>query len=556
MHSPAPPGDFESNLRVEPLIPPAVTRLTDRPRTGVREPGARGQDGRNQSHDMDAYQDLQPYFGDIHNHCGISYGHGSLDDALLNAAEQLDFCSVTGHAHWPDMPPPDPRIQYILDFHHEGFARLKKGWGDMMTTLRRWEKKESMVVFPGFEIHMNSDGDRTILYKELDGEILYADGLPDLHQRMAALRDGGVGVISFPHHVGYRLGTRGINWATFNPEFEPVVELISMHGCSESSENPRPFLHSMGGSDWESTIQCGLARGKVFGVTGNTDHHSGHPGSYGHGVTGVWATGRSREAIWDALECRRTYALTGDRMALRLAVNGAPMGSVIPYKQKRRIEFAVSAGGAIDSIDIMKNNRLLRRYSECDLRPVKCGSTIRTKVHLELGWGERRKTTDWEVELGLTHGAILKVEPRFRGREVVSPVEQSGDESTYYTSRWDVEDENRISLRTTSESNPNNSTCTTQGVCLWLEVPIEAAIQATINGREVTVPVKHLIEGARTGHLGGIDSPAYRFSRAPLPHELEFAAAFEDLGDPGDQYYLRVRQKNDQWGWTSPVFVR
>ena len=47
---------------------------------------------------MSTYQNLQVFYGDLHPHCGISYGHGSLEDALRNAKEQLDFCSVTGHA--------------------------------------------------------------------------------------------------------------------------------------------------------------------------------------------------------------------------------------------------------------------------------------------------------------------------------------------------------------------------------------------------------------------------------------------------------------------------
>ncbi|MEN8716436.1 MAG: hypothetical protein ABF384_16095, partial [Verrucomicrobiales bacterium] len=52
------------------------------------------------------FQNLRPLYGDMHNHCGISYGHGSLEDAISNAEEQLDFVSITGHAHWPDMPDP------------------------------------------------------------------------------------------------------------------------------------------------------------------------------------------------------------------------------------------------------------------------------------------------------------------------------------------------------------------------------------------------------------------------------------------------------------------
>jgi hypothetical protein len=44
------------------------------------------------------------YWGDLHNHCGISYGFGSLENALLAAKGQLDFCAIIGHASWADMP--------------------------------------------------------------------------------------------------------------------------------------------------------------------------------------------------------------------------------------------------------------------------------------------------------------------------------------------------------------------------------------------------------------------------------------------------------------------
>ena len=40
---------------------------------------------------MLAYEGLSAYYGDLHNHCAISYGHGSLEEALRNARAQLDF---------------------------------------------------------------------------------------------------------------------------------------------------------------------------------------------------------------------------------------------------------------------------------------------------------------------------------------------------------------------------------------------------------------------------------------------------------------------------------
>ncbi|MFA5689991.1 MAG: hypothetical protein WC959_12785, partial [Kiritimatiellales bacterium] len=81
-------------------------------------------------------------------------------------------------------------------------------------------------------------------------------------------------------------------------------------------------------------------------------------------------------------------------------------------------------------------------------------------------------------------------------------------------------------------------------------------IVANINGQKETIPLQRLIAGAHTGHLGDIDSPCYRFSRAPLPHELNYQFTVQDSGDAGDFYYLRVRQKDDQWAWSSPIFFR
>ena len=146
---------------------------------------------------MNPFSDLSLLFGDMHNHCGISYAHGSLEDALSNAREQLDFVSITGHAHWPDMPEPNDDIQYIIDFHEEGFAKLKAGWPKMMETLKQFNDEGNFVVFPGFEVHFGTCGDRNMLYKDLEGDILYPRNLEALHNQLRALREqGGMSLLS------------------------------------------------------------------------------------------------------------------------------------------------------------------------------------------------------------------------------------------------------------------------------------------------------------------------------------------------------------------------
>jgi hypothetical protein len=509
--------------------------------------------------DLDVYAEFYPLYGDLHNHCGISYGHGSLEDAFLNAREQLDFCSVTGHALWPDMPEPDPDIDYIRDFHIEGFARLRERWGTVQETTAAFNQPGEFVTFLSFEMHSGADGDRTILYNGDRGEILDAEGLDSLHERIRSLHEQGIGVIAFPHHIGYLQGQRGLNWETFDPDFAPIVEIISMHGCSEADEVPRPFLHSMGPSDHYSTMQHGLAQGHVFGVVGSTDHHSGHPGSYGHGRTGLWARAKTRDAIWEAIQARRTYALTGDRIAMQFTLNGEPMGSVLPSTDRRQIAFRVVGGAPLDAVDVVKNGQLLRRFSPTDLETSSSGKMLHTKLLLEVGWGARGKRADWEVRLGLSAGRLLSVEPRFRGGEVVSPTELGPNApDRVYFSHWEPDGARGVRFHTTTFGNPNNRTPATQAMCLEVEIPKEGRIQADINDRSVDIPVARLMQGALAGRLGEIDSPAYRFHRLPYWSELDWRNAFEDpqpSGGRDDVYYLRVRQINRQWGWSSPIRV-
>lgn len=57
------------------------------------------------------------YWGDLHNHCGMTYGFGSLGNAIKRAKRRLDFCAFTGHAMWPDIYPKTPETEFIVNFH-------------------------------------------------------------------------------------------------------------------------------------------------------------------------------------------------------------------------------------------------------------------------------------------------------------------------------------------------------------------------------------------------------------------------------------------------------
>ena len=495
---------------------------------------------------------LAPFFGDIHNHSDLSYGHGSFPDALTKAALQLDFVSVTGHAHWPDMPVDDPSVAHIVDFHVKGFAKLRAAWPGHYDALRAADRPGAFTVFPGYEIHSGAHGDYTIVLADLaDGPLELADDPAALKAALAARY--GDRALAFPHHIGYRTGARGINWASFDPDLSPFVEMFSMHGCAEASETERGYLHSMGPVDGHSTMAHGLAQGHRFGIVGNTDHHSGFPGSYGHGRMALYAPSHKRDGFWEAMRARRTNALTGDRIHLLAQIGGAVQGGTVAAMDDAQLGIEAVAGGSIDCIDVIRNGRLWHRISPAISPSPVDASDTETLLHLEMGWGARGMRHDWDGTLWLEGGELRAVEPRFRGPEIVSPLE--GQDSGHAIPRIEAEEQG-VRFAVTAEANPNNTTPATQGLMLRAALNSDAVIHARLCGQDIAIPAARLFEGAKSGNLGPIDSPAWRFHQLPRAERWQWQGDVP-LGrlDSGDTIYLRLRQDSGQMAWTSPIFV-
>jgi hypothetical protein len=490
---------------------------------------------------------LNLYFGDLHNHCGLSYGHGSFTDALTNARMQLDFASVTIHAAWPDLPVDDPKLGYLIDYHKLGFARALENWPGYLSAIEAANEDGRFVTFPSYEWHSIAYGDHCVYYKDArDSHILDAPDLPALR---AAVKKLATPALLIPHHIGYKQGSRGINWSAFSDELSPVAEIFSFHGLSESSEGPYPYLHSMGPRHECSTAQYGWAQGHIFGIIGSTDHHNAFPGSYGYGRLGVWAETLTRDGLWDAIRARRTYALTGDRIVLHTALNGQPMGAICPPDGERRISVDVTGGGALDYVEVLRNNEIIHRENVLPVR----GAGGVYKLYIEAGWGEQQEPVDWDVALRIEGGQLRDVEPRFRG---FGPTD-SPDAEDYAFSRWTRDGDDGVRFHTRTRPNASLHTATTEGLALEIAGDARTRLTATINGQQHDLCLGDLLTGSRTFYLGGFVSPAISFHRA-VP-QTEFAHRF-DLTDRRestgrDWYYVRVRQRNDQWAWSSPIWV-
>lgn len=492
----------------------------------------------------------QLYWGDIHNHCGISYGHGKLEDALKRAREQLDFCSVTGHAFWPDMPTDRSKYERIINFHTEGFQKIAKGWEDVLEAFRRYNDPGHFVTFTSYEWHSCEFGDHCVYLPGDGGELITAPTIHELREKIEK-RSGLV----IPHHIGYARGYRGINWAAFDESISPFVEIYSMHGCSESDTAPHPMLHTMGPRDYGSTAEYGFRSGRRFGLVASTDHHSAYPGSWGDGRMAVYAEDLTRESIWDAFLNRRTYAVTGDKIKAQFSVNGAAIGEKISAAGRREIQLSVETSDFLNKIEVLKNENVIRCITSPD-RLLDMAGVIKAKIRIEWGWGSKENEIRWDGELSLSDGRILSVETCFSGLPILAPQDGEVKEESL-PHKLISSDENGCAWYSYTKGNVTMKHQTTQALVAEVEMPTTASIRLNINGNYYEHKLATLLEGTRSHFVRGLLTEAVRIHRA-IPVELyTFKDAFTDdaSGNGTDYYRLRVSQTNNQWAWLTPIWV-
>jgi len=491
------------------------------------------------------------YWGDIHNHCGISYGYGSLENALANAQKQLHFCAVTGHAMWPDMPRDRENFGFVIDFHEKGFAKLAAQWDKVQETVEKANRPGDFVTFHSYEMHSSEFGDHHVLSPK-PCPILNEKGPAELYEKLQPY-----GAMLIPHHVAYRQGYRGINWSAYDPARGPVVEVFSKHGCGMMDRAPYNYLHTMGPRDSRSTVVHGLNSGKRFGFTGSTDHHAGFPGSYGDGRVAVMADRLTRTAIIKALRARRCYCCTGDKIALDFRVGDAPFGRETDLKGPRPIRFSLRGADAFERVVVYKNGVPWRWFSALDL--ARAVEPKRYKVRFELGWGRSEESYAWNVGVRIKNGRLLGVEPCFRGRSILAP--KPGDPDLSDVNKLDNAIETKtadaIAWRCESFANLSTQHSATSAMILEIEGDDATELACEVNAQQFTHALGDLKQGGFVHYEQPFASEAIVVHRAVPESEYVVSAEVTDDTDlsPGDFYFLEAIQFNGQAAWASPVWI-
>ncbi len=291
------------------------------------------------------------YWGDIHGHTILSDGTGHPFDhyAYARDAAGLDVAAITDHAAL-------------------GLRPLRGDpWGMIQLAAERFNDPGRFVTLLGYEWTNWTYGHRNVYFPGATGVVFSPydsgaatpEGLWNIVKKWSA--------ITIPHHVGG--GPVAIDWEQEpRPSWEMLTEIFSVHGNCEYYGCPGMIYHPKEGH----FVQDALGKGRRLGILASGDGHIGHPGrwtpDYREGLVAFQAAELSREAIWECLTSRRVYGTSGARILLQFTVSGWPMGSEIEgqaFREPRRCEMHVLGAGPLRTLEILKNNDVVKRIG-CD----------------------------------------------------------------------------------------------------------------------------------------------------------------------------------------------
>ena len=488
------------------------------------------------------------FWGDLHNHNAVGYGIGSLQRSIDLARGHLDFFAFTGHASWHDIPKirGNRQMKWI-----NGFKAHRDHWPKTRQLIRE-ANTDDFVAFLGYEWHSSRFGDYCMIFPEDQPELFLPDHVDKLLDFAEAHH-----ALAIPHHVSYRRGFRGTDFNFFRPSVSPIVEVYSEHGCSMEDEAPFRYIrHSHGGRSTENTIEYQLAQKRRFGFVASSDNHRGYPGAYGEGVLGVWARELSPQALFEAFRARRTYASTGARIALEFTLNGRPMGSELAETTDREIDIRVEAQDAIDSIEVIRNGRVIERRFPKDAAEESAALPGIVKCRFQYGWGPWAalalgRICPWDVNLRVQGGRLLGVVPCF----------QSGPFNEELRDKLQMVSPTELRL----ESNTARDKCfaqdPTKSLVFHLEGDAETELTLTLRAPVQKTIKRKLQDLLRTNDVlatGGIFDETCILHRLVGPQEYQatFRVAEKRTSQPGgDWYYVRLTQQDGQMAWSSPIWV-
>ncbi len=284
-------------------------------------------------------------WGDLHGHSNYSDGTGLPEDYYRYARDvaALDVAVLTDHDHW-GIPFLDESPQL---------------WEEIQRQTHRFYEPGRFVTLEGYEWTNWIHGHRHVLH--FGTGLTIRSSIDPAFDTPTELWDSlrGEPVLTVAHHSAG--GPIATDWSfPPDPELEPVTEIVSVHGSSESPDSPGGIYSPISGN----FVRDALAKGFRLGFVGSGDGHDGHPGlshlaSGGGGLAAILSEEATRESVLAALRERRAYATNGARIILDVELDGRPMGSVVSLAGSGRLVVKVIAPDPLERVDLVADGQVV-----------------------------------------------------------------------------------------------------------------------------------------------------------------------------------------------------
>ena len=472
------------------------------------------------------------YWGDTHGHSGFAEGVGTAERFMTWARD-------------------DARLDYVTHSEHDIWMDDLE-WGALAANARRFSREGQFIAFLGYEwtVQNVQGGHHNVLFRTAeDRRRIPAQEfgtLSRLYQGLRAHHDpNDVVVIPHAHQAG--------DYRSSDPELAPVVEIMSQHGTFE----------------WFGRRY--LDQGHQVGFVAASDNHLSQPGfsapqggslSQRGGLGALRATSGNRDALFDALRRRATYATTGDRMILDFTVNDTGMGARAPFAPERRIAGRVVGTAPIDNIVLVKNGVEIQRkdyLTDAADRGVFDGEYLLVFASDSTPFHPGDNPRGWRWWWG-----------ELTVRDAIVRAAEGMDFHLDHLHSLDVTDGTSVALRTYTRGGTSGIRLALSDVrrtaALTLRLregrefgggPPRFRTHQTVPAAEVTLELRLLENGRLQREVpfdGYVDSVTLR--RVVTEGERDVSFAFDDNGTrQGDYYFVRVKQANDAIAWSSPIWV-
>ena len=473
------------------------------------------------------------FWGDTHGHSGFAEGIGTPDRFMRWARD-------------------DARLDYVTHSEHDIWLDDSE-WTTLKDNVQAFTKEGEFIAYLGYEWSVNttSGGHHNVLFRTPEQRSrIPAQFYPTLSKLYQGLRSTAepedVVVIPHAHQAGdYRIS---------DPELEPLVEIMSQHGNFE----------------WFGRMY--LKHGHQVGFTAASDNHLSQPGysapvggslSQRGGLGAVLAKARTTDAIFDGMKNLQAYATTGDRIILDFKVNDTPMGQRGDFSETRQISGKVIGTAPIDTISLIKNDKVLWEKDYLHDKEDKLSKrgryllTFASASHPHHHHDNPRGWRTWEGTLEIENATLDEITPvdtsfplqRINRAEdnpnrLTFSTKTRGDGSSYLLRLSDVQRTSRLRFDLIEAAETGGA-------------PTIYRPHQRIPADSFTLNFKDLEEG-RLAHEQTTDDyvDTTTLRRIIEDGEREVSFEFTDTDTrQGDYYFIRVVQSNDAIAWSSPVWI-